>query len=220
VLFADLLEIHDPEPHAADLNMAIDEELLRQNTRPTLRIYRWLEPAVSFGYFGKIADAEMVAQGRPVVRRWTGGGIVEHGEDLTYTLIVPREHPMLRFSAIESYRMIHEVIAGLLSGVGMRAEIAGAASAPPVASCFAQPVQYDVVMGAAKLAGAAQRRTRWGMLHQGSVQSPEPLEVLCDKLAAAFSDQVSRQTLAASIEKDALRLVSEKYGTPTWLRKY
>lgn len=220
MLFADLLEIHDPEPHAAALNMAIDEMLLRQTTRPTLRIYRWVEPAVSFGYFGKIADAEMVAQGRPMVRRWTGGGIVEHGKDLTYTLVVPREHPMFRFSAIESYRLIHEAIAGLLSGEGMRAEIAGAASAPPVASCFAQPVQYDIVVGAAKLAGAAQRRTRWGMLHQGSIQAPESLDALRDTLAAAFGEQVRRQELSASIEEDALRLAAEKYGTPAWLRKY
>lgn len=220
MLFADLLEILDPEPHAAALNMAIDEALLRQTTQPTLRIYRWAGPAVSFGYFGKIADAEMVAQGKPMVRRWTGGGIVEHGEDLTYTLIVPREHPMLRVSAIESYRMIHEVIAAFLSGEGMRAEIAGAASAPPVASCFAQPVQYDVVMGDAKLAGASQRRTRWGMLHQGSIQAPESLDALRATLAAAFGEQVRRQELAASIEEDALRLASEKYGTPAWLRKY
>ena len=220
MLFADLLEIHDPEPHAAALNMAIDEMLLRQPTRPTLRIYRWLEPTVSFGYFGKIADAEMVARGRPVVRRWTGGGIVEHGEDLTYTIIVPREHPMLRFNAIESYRMIHEVIAGLLNGEGMRAEIAGVASTLPVTACFAQPVQHDVVVGAKKLAGAAQRRTRWGMLHQGSIQSPTSLDALRNKLAAAFGEQVSRQKLSASIEEDALRLASEKYGTPAWLRKY
>jgi len=220
VLFADLLEIHDPEPHAVDLNMAIDEVLLRQNTRPTLRIYRWVEPAVSFGYFGKFAEAEMVAHGRPMVRRWTGGGIVEHGDDLTYTLIVPREHPMLRFSAIESYRLIHEAIAGLLSGEGMRAEIAGAVSASPVASCFARPVRYDVVMGAAKLAGAAQRRTRWGMLHQGSIQAPKSLNALRGKLAAAFGEEVSREVLAPSMVDDALRLASEKYGTPAWRQKY
>ena len=220
MLFANLLEIHDPEPHAAALNMGIDEALLRQTTQPTLRIYRWVEPAVSFGYFGKIADAEMVAQGRPMVRRWTGGGIVEHGEDLTYTLIVPRKHPMFRFSAIASYRMIHEAIAQILGGEGILAELSGAASTPPVASCFAQTVLYDVVLGAAKLAGAAQRRTRWGMLHQGSIQSPDSREILREKLAAAFGEQVRRQELSASIEEDALRLASEKYGTPAWLRKY
>ncbi len=200
--------------------MAIDEALLQQATQPTLRIYRWSEPTVSFGYFGKLADAEHVSAGRPLIRRWTGGGIVEHGADLTYTLVVPREHSMLRFSASESYRMIHEAIADLLSGEGLLAEISGAVSSTPVSACFAQPVQFDIVSGGRKLAGAAQRRTRWGMLHQGSIQAPGLRERLSEKFAIAFGERVRRHSMLPSIAEYALRLVAEKYGTTAWLRKY
>src|SRR6187402_3922001 len=98
--------MHDPEPHEAALNMAIDEVLLRTVPGPLLRVYRWTRPAVSMGYFDRIIDAEALADGRDLVRRWTGGGLVEHGEDVTYTLIVPRQHPLCTQSAAESYRLI------------------------------------------------------------------------------------------------------------------
>jgi lipoate-protein ligase A len=102
-LFDHLCEVHDPEPHAAALNMAIDEALLRTAREPLLRIYRWARPAVSFGYFGKWADVHRAWPEREAVRRWTGGGIVPHGDDLTYSLIVPREHP---FASLVRWKVI------------------------------------------------------------------------------------------------------------------
>jgi lipoate-protein ligase A len=80
-------ELHlydDPEPKAAALNMAVDEALLISATAPILRFYRWRAPALSFGYFGRYAEVDNQAGGREIVRRWTGGGIVLHGDDLTY----------------------------------------------------------------------------------------------------------------------------------------
>ena len=91
VLFEQITAIIDPEPHPAALNMALDEALLQRALEPTLRVYRWSEPAVSLGYFSRFAEAEKAAAGRAMVRRWTGGGLVEHGDDITYTLIVPRD---------------------------------------------------------------------------------------------------------------------------------
>ena len=83
MIFDELTEVADPEPHDAALNMALDEVLLRRAAGPLLRVYRWARPAVSFGYFGKVADAEAAWPGREMVRRWTGGGIVPHGADVT-----------------------------------------------------------------------------------------------------------------------------------------
>lgn len=220
MLFAELLEILDPEPHSAPLNMAIDEALLRSVAMPTLRIYHWAQPAVSFGYFGKLEEAAAIAQGRALIRRWTGGGIVEHGADLTYTLVVPRDHLMMRMSALDSYRAIHEVVAALLSGEGLCAQISGVVTAAPVSSCFVQPVQYDVVAGSTKLAGAAQRRTRWGMLHQGSIHAPESRRALSEKLGDSLSGNLRRLPLPAEAAQEAARLVDEKYGRPEWLAKF
>ncbi len=89
-ILPDLLVLHDLEPRAAALNMALDEALLQTVTQPVLRFYRWRRPALSFGYFGRFADVAAEASARELVRRWTGGGIVLHGADLTYSIILPR----------------------------------------------------------------------------------------------------------------------------------
>ena len=71
------------------MNMAIDEALLETAVIPTIRFYRWRSPALSFGYFGKFSDVAIYAAERDLVRRWTGGGIVFHGDDLTYSIVIP-----------------------------------------------------------------------------------------------------------------------------------
>jgi len=220
VLFSKLVEVIDPEPHSAALNMAIDEILLRQAERPALRVYRWSEPAVSFGYFEKVSTAEAIAAGRAAVRRWTGGGIVEHGEDLTYTLFIPQGHPFLRHAASETYRQIHETIAGFLVGAGMRAEVLSASHASVSRACFASPVQHDLVADGIKVAGAAQRRTRWGLLHQGSIRAPLFREGECENLAEAFCASPMREPLTPATRDAGIALAAVKYGTAEWLRKF
>ncbi len=220
MLFSEVLEVIDPEPHGAALNMAIDEILLRQVERPTLRIYRWAEPAVSFGYFGRIDEVEGVARGRSVVRRWTGGGMVEHGEDVTYTLLIPREHAFLQHSAPESYRLIHEIIARILEGEGMAAQVVSVPDAQAASACFVSPVRYDLVADGKKIAGAAQRRTRWGLLHQGSIQTNAPVTGLGEKLTSAFGENLPRRYLTPALLIAAQMLAETKYGTTAWLRKY
>ena len=82
-LFQRLRICNDICPHSAAMNMAIDEALLETAVVPTIRFYRWGSPALSFGYFGKFSDVAIYAAERDLVRRWTGGGIVFHGDDLT-----------------------------------------------------------------------------------------------------------------------------------------
>ncbi len=69
-------------------NMALDEALLEAMTRlqkPVLRFYGWTEPAATFGYFQKFSDVEQATPLRPLIRRPTGGGIVPHDADWTYS---------------------------------------------------------------------------------------------------------------------------------------
>ena len=92
-LFEQLALYQDGAPHSAALNMAIDEALLELAEVPSIRFYRWDHPALSFGYFGRYADVAEHAAKRDMVRRWTGGGIVFHGNDLTYSLVIPSHDP-------------------------------------------------------------------------------------------------------------------------------
>ena len=106
-LFADLTVCYDENPLSAAMNMAIDEALLEWATIPTIRFYRWNSPALSFGYFGTFSDVAIHAAERDLVRRWTGGGIVLHGDDLTYSVMIPASDPAFSESSIWIYEKIH-----------------------------------------------------------------------------------------------------------------
>ena len=115
-LFADLTIYHDESPHSAAMNMAIDEALLETAVVPTIRFYRWRSPALSFGYFGKFSDVAIYAAERDLVRRWTGGGIVFHGDDLTYSIVIPASDPVFNESSIAIYEKIHRALCRALAG--------------------------------------------------------------------------------------------------------
>lgn len=219
-LFAQLTEIADAEPYGAALNMALDEVLLRSAHEPLVRIYRWAQPAVSFGYFGKFADVERAWPEREIVRRWTGGGAVPHGDDLTYTLIVPRAHAFARLAARESYRLIHERIAALLGAAGQSVAVAPHAHAPVSNACFENAVEFDVLAAEGKVAGAAQRRTQWGLLHQGSIQGLALPESVPRQLASFLGREVARGAISTEQMTAASELAAEKYATAAWLKRF
>lgn len=215
MLFDHLLALLDPEPHAAALNMAIDEMLLRTATRPTLRLYRWARPAISFGYFGKWAEAFAAGPDCDLVRRWTGGGIVPHGDDFTFSLIVPRTHPFFAIAPRESYCAIHQCIASALGN----ATLASTARPPTSAACFQNPVQHDILIAGRKVAGGAQRRTKAGLLHQGSIQEIDHATGLSAALLQLLSASHAPVPLSAEIEEQATILAREKYAGEEWMRR-
>src|SRR5215510_420244 len=106
-LLSSLDVYHYGVAHSAAMNMAIDEALLESATVPSIRFYRWQSPALSFGYFGKFADVGIYAGQRDLVRRWTGGGIVLHQDDVTYSIVIPARHQAFAESSIVIYESIH-----------------------------------------------------------------------------------------------------------------
>jgi lipoate-protein ligase A len=216
----DALEVYeDRTPRSAAMNMAIDEALLELSAEPTLRIYRWDHPALSFGYFGRFSDVAEHESKRDLVRRWTGGGIVLHGDDLTYSLIVPAKDVAFAQSSLSIYATIHRAIQEALIATGKLAHLALRESPKVSESCFANPVRADVLVGGRKVAGAAQRRTRHGLLQQGSIQEI----VLAENFATEFSARLSancrvRRLDDAMVER-AGEIAGQKYGTVAWLRR-
>lgn len=219
-LCAKLSLLDDPFPRPAAMNMALDEALLLTAGGPVLRIYRWSEPAVSFGYFGSLAEVRSLFPTRPLVRRWTGGGIVDHAADWTYSLIFPAGTPAARLPTAESYRLIHGALAAALQDAGIPARLAENPASSAGGPCFQRPVPSDVMLNGQKIAGAAQRRTRHGLLHQGSVQDiPFP-----GQLGAFLASHVTREAepfaaISATAWTHAQSLATEKYGAPAWLEK-
>lgn len=182
-LLPSLTVLDDPAPRPAPWNMAVDEALLATAGAPVLRFYRWERPAVSFGCFQPWTEVAARFPGRELVRRPTGGGAVEHGdggETATYALVVPRAGGALAGLGerpAEAFRRVHAALAAALNSLGVTVEVYGATgiAAGLGGACFHdRPVPGDLVGGASgrKVAGAAQRRTRAGLLHQGSIRLP------------------------------------------------
>ena len=162
-------------PGAPADNMALDEALLEAAPRfgcPVLRFYGWTEPAASFGYFQKFAEVERLTKLRPLIRRPTGGGLVPHDADWTYSLAFPAGDPWHKLKAVESYRRVHEWIRAAFTDAGLATELAPCCRKEAPGLCFIGAEQFDVLWQGRKIAGAAQRRTRDGLLIQGSIQSP------------------------------------------------
>lgn len=164
-------------------NMATDFLLLQRYPEagePRFRHYGWRSPSFTFGYAQKVAAVR--AQLPPgesfdLCRRPTGGGVVDHREDWTYALVIPRGHPLEELRATNSYRAVHEALAGALRAQGVPAVTKTAAPDPedePAGVCFQRAEIYDVVheSSGAKIAGAAQKRNKHGLLFQGSIWRP------------------------------------------------
>jgi len=233
-IFAALEVYHDHTPHSAAMNMAIDEALLEYATIPLIRFYRWQSPALSFGYFGRFTDVARYQCERDLVRRWTGGGIVFHGEDLTYSLAIPTSDTAFAELSISIYENVHRALCDALSETGQHAVVVTGVVDPgpgstPVAvrtgisdagySCFANPVRADVMIDGRKIAGAAQRRTCCGLLQQGSIQGIELGNSLTEQFAQALSTNCRERKVDEQILNRARELAEQKYGTESWLRK-
>lgn len=208
---------HDTAFRSAPLNMAVDEALLEISATPTLRFYGWERPSLSFGYFGRLEDAIRIGAERELVRRWTGGGIVLHGEDLTYSLVLPLTHNDPARSPRKIYGDIHAAIRDVLVHDGVAARLATFAPPKTSEACFGNPVFADVLVDNEKIAGAAQRRTRAGLLQQGSVQYPRLPDDFPQRVALALCSSAETRALDKRIIERAEAIAAQKYATATWL---
>ena len=224
-LFESLEVIDDQVPHGGAFNMALDEVLLQGlSATPLLRIYRWVQPSVSFGYFEAWGPLAIEYPSRELVRRWTGGGVVEHGRDVTYSLLLPRAHALTNLAAGASYQVIHTLLLRAMHGLGCTGvEVSDGSGSPAAArACFAKPVRYDLLWNGRKISGAAQRRTRRGLLHQGSIQNLGGFflgpERLAEVLPTVLTAEPKPRPLRRAEQDAAAELALQKYGTLEWLR--
>jgi lipoate-protein ligase A len=70
-----------------------------------------------------------------------------------------------------------------------------------------------------KIAGAAQRRTRRGLLQQGSIQGIDLQSDLAQRFARELSTDRSERKVDEKILNRARGLAEQKYGTESWLRR-
>jgi lipoate-protein ligase A len=140
--------------------------------KPVLRLYSWSEPAATFGYFQKYADVAEMTPLRPLIRRPTGGGLVPHEADWTYSLVFPPQDAWHSLKAVESYHRAHGWVQAAFLVLDVQTDLAGSPRAAPAGQCFVGAERHDVLWMDRKIAGGAQRRNQKGLLIQGSIQPP------------------------------------------------
>src|SRR3970040_852910 len=106
------LRVLDDPPLDGPTNMAGDEALMTlvgtDDSPPTLRLYQWIEPTISLGYFQHFVDYRALpppAGELPVVRRLPGGGAILHDLELTYSLSLPAGHGLLAHGPSRLYEV-------------------------------------------------------------------------------------------------------------------
>ena len=164
-------------------NMAIDEALLRsfdpESSLPVLRLYGWNPPALSLGRFQKaseVLDLECCrADGVAIVRRVTGGGVIYHADELTYSLVcAPGQIPPAS-SIKDSFRVLTGFLLSFYRSLGIDAAYAtdaapeGTRLGERTAFCFAGKESFDIIAGGRKIGGNAQRRLKGTIFQHGSI---------------------------------------------------
>ncbi|MEW5900449.1 MAG: lipoate--protein ligase family protein [Acidobacteriota bacterium] len=179
--------IIDQTPHKGAWNMAADEFLFRtldEAPQTFVRFYCWERPTVSLGYSqsaDKALDLDYCRHhGIDVVRRITGGKLVLHWRELTYS-VCSSDTQAFSDRLAKSYRLISESLIRGLEKMSVQARLAG----PPPGSyrkgnviCFSHPARDEIEAGGWKLVGSAQKRVGARFLQHGSIPLQAGKEIL------------------------------------------
>lgn len=191
-----LMDAHGDGAH----NMACDEAISlavgRGEQAATLRFYGWQPACISLGQSQRASTVDLAAcvqDGIGLVRRSTGGLAILHTDELTYSICMPKGHPLAEGDVMSSYRRISQAILAALRHLGVREP--GAAPVPkerkasgPV--CFEAPSDYEVVGqmpdgSLKKLVGSAQQRRLDAVLQHGSLPLQGDIGRICRYLPGA-----------------------------------
>ncbi len=214
----------DPLPREGYHNMAADELLVRR-PEAWLRIYGWDRPSVSFGYFDTVQVASSIfppraGENMAYIRRWTGGGIVDHRKGYTYTLTLPAQPGIMYPTSAVLYKWIHGALAGALAASGVSCRLLVEDAPDGGRACWASPVASDIVDDAGqKLAGAGQRRYKGAVLHQGLIQECEPQpgwEYLLARGLAAEVEIITAEEPYVGFATELEDLCRSKYQSESW----
>lgn len=163
--------------------MAVDEALLLsfdpQASLPVLRLYGWAPPALSLGRFQKADEildhVRCRSAGVPVVRRITGGGVIYHSDEITYSIVcAPHQIPAVN-SIKDSFRVLTGFLLQFYRKLGLRAayaidsKVGGERLGVRTPFCFAGKETFDILLDGRKIGGNAQRRMKQVVFQHGSI---------------------------------------------------
>lgn len=207
------------EKATAEANMAMDAMLLRRLAcvhKPVLHLYEWEAPSITHGYFvdpNKLLSLpDIHSLGMQLARRPTGGGVIVHTTDLAFSILLPSNHPAFSTNTLENYAYINKMVAGIVKEFLPSTSSIDLLSSEKTCSesylpfCMADPTVYDVMIEGKKVAGGAQRRTKYGYLHQGSISLAIPEKTFLERVIKdpAVSELMKKNTYPLAGERASL----------------
>ncbi len=214
--------------------MAIDEMLMETqrsaNAAPTLRIYGWNETCYTLGYFQSIDEqTKRLSRDAKLIRRLTGGGLVRHGNDVTFSLNIKEHNSFFLKDVKTSYLKINEALRHGLRSYQSELEYADCKTVPAIGQknrhsdarvCFEAPACYDLLVRGRKVVGASQRRKGGILLHQSSLQTGISLADTIEGIVTGFREkwkvEFREEALTASELEKAYAIEDERYSDPAW----
>ncbi len=199
-----------------------------------LRFYNWKEPGITFGYSQRHNFVVNAVKNENkeiflMTRRPTGGGIVYHETDLTFSFIFycPGEF----FKPIETYKKIHNAINSEYALAGQKLNLLDKKDSNydinnPIMDCFQKPVDMDILCEGKKALGGALRKFGDYMLYQASLQLNKVrtnADFHKDIIAKAFSKEFNISWIEEKLSEANLEtlesLVQTKYSTDSWNKR-
>jgi len=161
------------------VNMAVDESLLESYSKtgvPVLRIYGWKPAGFSVGFSQDtpaVLDLQKCKSDNiPVVKRLTGGTIIFHDDEITYSLVCSQSDIPEISTVKEGYKHICGGLIDFYGRLGLDARFSlydPQAFKNKSAFCFASCQDYDIMINGKKIGGNAQRRKKNLILQHGSI---------------------------------------------------
>ena len=215
--------------------MAADETLCGCNDAAyILRFFHWSGMGITHGYSQRRSQVEACAgqamdNYRDIVRRPTGGGIVFHKDDVTFSFIFPS--PELLFEPHKAYARIHGAINEKYRECGEVFSLSSEQTKDysvnsPAMACFSKPVSLDIMQGDKKILGGALRKLGNRMLYQGSFQLPEARKrqkfherTIAEALVREFRIVWQQRPFSKELIERTEELAIGKYRTEEWNRR-
>ena len=190
-------EIIDTGPNNACVNMAIDEallDLLKPYDKPIFRFYDWNKPAISIGYSQRKEDLlnlkKCEEDGIEIVRRPTGGGVVFHGTDITYSVLFPEKSIK---NINDTYLSVQRKIINALEKLGIK--ITQYTQKSSVRGyCLTMPNIGDIMVDNKKLSGLAIRRINQKVLCQGYIYYDDASEMTKYVKDSSMKDSIKEKS--------------------------
>jgi lipoate---protein ligase len=213
-------KILDTGPSSAQKNMEIDTKLLfglKENQEPILHLYTFIDEAATYGHFIKpfayLKEERVKKRGLQLAKRPTGGGIIFHLWDFTFSLLIPSSHQAYTQNPLENYSLVNALVGKVLTKLSSKGVALLTKKTDTSSFCMANPTIYDILIEGRKIGGAAQRNTKFGFLHQGSIaMAPPSEEFLADVLKDGQVIQEMREnsTYLAAGKQELKTLLTEE----------